>query len=168
MTIESTRAPEGAKPTASGTHRAAAKSGQVGSADATDDQGFAGLMSLLSASGPAGEASDVGVSGSDALLPFADLAKDSDKKVPLAIVDQGFAAINSISLAMPLALAEVSAAHQPPADLSGGAKATGKTSAIQATDKRRPLDKADAALATMPGTEASVKGHDTASEVTTL
>ena len=209
MTIESTRAPEGAKPTVSGTHRAAAKPGQVGSAGTTAGQGFAGLMSQLSASDTAGEASDVGVSGSDALLSPLDTAKDDDQNVLLALDNKGLVAMNSISssvsaavplsggdvlvdghdassevstllnsrqsnmnliqVAIPLSVPVAAPVVTPPSgDASAVAQAPGKAFPIQATDKRRPSDKVDTALATLPGAETPVKDHGGVSEVSTL
>lgn len=150
MTIESTRAPEGVKPTASGTPRAAAKPGQTGLADANAGQGFAGLMSLLSATDTAGEASDVGVSGTDSLLSSSGMAKDDDKNSALALGNEGLVAINAIAFFV------------PPAQASGNA------SPIQTTDKRLASDKVDTSLVTLPGAEAPEKGHGRASGVATL
>ncbi|MDR3411054.1 MAG: flagellar hook-length control protein FliK [Formivibrio sp.] len=174
MTIESTRTAQGTKSTASGTHHVTAKSGSTSAAGTTADGGFAGLMSLLSASDPAGEASDAGTFGSDVLLPQANIPKDDDKNIPLALDSQGQIAMNFITLSALPTSGDASATTQPSVALSPSvvAQASEKTSSkapiVQATDKRRPSDKADVTFSTQPGADASVKGHDAVSEVTTL
>jgi flagellar hook-length control protein FliK len=69
---------------------------------------------------------------------------------------------------MPPTANAVMAATLPSGDASVVSQAPGKASAIQATDKRRLSDKVETALASMPGAEAPVKGHDAVSEVTSL
>jgi flagellar hook-length control protein FliK len=72
-------------------------------------------------------------------------------------------------VAIPLSVsAAVPVATPPSGDASAVTQVPGKASPIQATDKRRPSDKVDTALATLPGAEAPVKGHDSVSDVTTL
>ncbi|HEY8905307.1 MAG TPA: flagellar hook-length control protein FliK [Rhodoferax sp.] len=178
MTIESTRAHEGAKTAAAGAHRAGAKSGHSGAAGVSADQGFASVMGLMAAAEDSGDVSDapltssavlpgsdvasvasdavvpslsVIVPGMGALLPLKDVVEKPDKNTPLAADDQGLIAINYVAFSA----------------LSVATPTSGKASANQAAD-RRPPDKVDAALATLPGTGLSVNGHDATSDVTSL
>lgn len=91
MSVESSRAPQGAKPTTGAEHRGAKK---AGGADALSPQagggGFSALMSLLSATDPLG---DVAASGE--LAP--ELANINDEKQALAQVDIAQLAVNTIA-----------------------------------------------------------------------
>ncbi len=102
MTIESTRAPEGAKNTSAGASRAtaSARAGAAGApVDAGADGGFAGLISLLSAS----DAQAVPLDGS---LVAVDAIKNNEENVPLALDLQGLIAPNLIPSALPAVPAE--------------------------------------------------------------
>ena len=164
MTIESTRSQNGAKTASVGAHRATAKSAHSGAAGASADQGFAGVMGLLAtadnsdatsdttvASSALSTVPDAAVPGMGVLLSMKDVVQKSDGNMPLALDDKGVSAINT-----------------KPLTITAEDAVAARSSALQAADKRRSSDKADAALTTTPGAEASVKGQDTGSDLSTL
>lgn len=97
MTIETTRAPEGAKHASTGANRVTSAPTRPGAAgDAGASGGFAGLMSLLSASDAPAEAVGASLSGADAPLVVPDVTEDKEQNVPLALDLQALIAPNLI------------------------------------------------------------------------
>jgi len=130
MTIETTRAPEGAKNASSGANRAtaSARAGAAGApADASAGAGFANLMSLLSSSDAPVEPADASLAGGDAALLAPDVTENKEQNVPLALDLQGLIAPNSISNALPAA----------PADAAGRSASVGASLAAQLVSKSR-------------------------------
>ena len=100
MSIESTRAPEGAKTTTTEAGRGKAANGRTAGTggQGSEGGGFADLMSSLSAPEAQSLPSDAsqGAAGDDLIS-----GKDDAKNVPLALDDKGLAAINLFPAATP-------------------------------------------------------------------
>ena len=143
MTIESTRAPEGAKTAATESGKGKAATGRTGTAGAPGAAGggFADLMSSLSAPDAQTLPLDASQPSSDDALPTSKTGEDDVKDLPLALDNQGLQAINLVPTAPPVAPALVGG--------KGG------------SDKRQLVDQTEAAQAT-PATPA------VASDVTAL
>lgn len=132
MTIETTRAPEGAKNVSTGANRAAASSSRQGAAGAQADAsaGFADLMSLLSASDAQAAPADGGVAGSAVALVASDTTESDEQNMPIALDAQGLIAPNLIMNALPAALPVAVPVALPaaPADAAGRASSIGASS----------------------------------------
>ena len=102
MTIETTRAPEGAKTPTPEAGRGKAN-GRTATTDAPGGAGggFAGLMSSLSASDAQGLPSDASQTDADDDLSTSKTAKADAQNMPLALDDKGQLAINLVNGAIP-------------------------------------------------------------------
>lgn len=143
MTIESTRAPEGAKTATTEAGRGKSTTGRTAAAGAPGGAGgFADLMSSLSA--PDAQSLPV-----DASQSAADDASTSDQddalNLPLALDDKGLAAMNFVPSVVP-AVVPTTVPAGTPAPVSAGAPAL--VGGKGGSDKRQSADQGEAAVAT--------------------
>jgi flagellar hook-length control protein FliK len=106
MTLETTRAPEGAKTATTATTdagRGKAATGRAGAAGAPGAAGggFADVMSSLSAADTSGVVTDASQDAADDSLPTSKTG-DDDKNTALALDDKGQAAINLVPTPVPV------------------------------------------------------------------
>jgi flagellar hook-length control protein FliK len=155
MTIESTRAPEGAKTATTEASRGKAATGRAAAAGTPGDAGgFADLMSLLSAVDAQSLPVDVSQSTADD-VPASD--QDDAKDMPLALDDKGLAAISFTAIAAPvvaLPTAPTAPTGTPvpaPVSVDAAALVGGKG----ASDKRQLADQGEAVIATSAPAVAS-------------
>ncbi len=148
MTIETTRAPEGAKTASTAASRTAASTARPGAAGAPGGSGagggFADLMSLLSAADAQAEPVNGSLAEADmALVVASDVPEDSEENMPLAIDKQGLIATTFMPNALPALPADASGCCAPggaslaaaPSKAPSGAlaSATGVTAQLAST-----------------------------------
>jgi flagellar hook-length control protein FliK len=146
MTIETTRAPEGAKTPTPEAGRGKA-TGRTATTDAPGGAGggFAGLMSSLSASDAQSLPSDTSQADADDDLSTSKTGKDDIQNMPLALDDKGQLAINLINGAIPAVTPDLVPTATP---AMASTVAPGLLGGKGGADKRLSADPAAATLAT--------------------
>jgi flagellar hook-length control protein FliK len=153
MTIETTRAPEGAKNEATQASRATASASRSGAPkDGAASGGFAGLMSLLSATDVQVEPVGVSLASVDTapVVLAPDVAEDEEQNMPLAHDAHGLIALNLIpeELAVPAVPAVPTDAQAPSAAAAAALPSAASDAALPdaALDAALPDAASDVAL----------------------
>lgn len=139
MTIESTRAPEGAKTATTEAGRGKAATGRTAAAGAPGSAGggFADLMSSLSAADTQSLPVDASLPTTDDTSSTSKTGEDDAQNLPLALDDKGLLATNLVPTAVP-AVTPALVPTVAPTALGGKG----------GSDKRQPADQTEATQAT--------------------